>query len=417
MQINFSAERCTPRRALPVAMCGMDGGMCFLIDASVLQSHVRILGVWIGKPQGEAVFTAGFHQTDAVASFGCFSVTLALLVPCGISSQPHRRREYRLRILVPKGKQPSVLVNLQINWEIPPFAGAFGLLCQPYDKGRKAACQGFSFLWNSAEKAALMNEKHRQGVKWFRHMAFLRMSWYTFQTLCAVTLEGNGFTVRKAYALFDFDGTIITGDSLLLFCRYAYGRGLCNTKQLLCGAWAGVKYVLKISSATQSKMEVLAFLKGMTQTQMDALAEDFCREVLRPRLRPEALEKINMHCENGAEILLITASPSFYLQPLQKDLRCAEVIGTRMDISVEGIATGLISGENCKGLQKPLRLAEYLAAKGDRLMYDDSYAYGDTTNDLPMLELCAHKVAVNAGRTMQRKLENVEGSVFVNWSK
>ena len=34
-----------------------------------------------------------------------------------------------------------------------------------------------------------------------------------------------------------------------------------------------------------------------------------------------------------------------------------------------------------------LRLAEYLAARGDRLDYDTSSSYGDSASDLNMLEL------------------------------
>lgn len=221
--------------------------------------------------------------------------------------------------------------------------------------------------------------------------------------------------MQKAYALFDFDGTIITGDSIVLFCRYAHGRKLMTTGQLLSAAWAAGKYALGLSTAAQSKAQVLSFLKGWTQTQLSALSEDFCRDVLRARLRPEALAEIAIRRKEGTTVLLITASPSFYLEPLMGDLSLEAIIGTRMDIGPDGIVTGQISGENCKGVQKPLRLAEYLAATGDRLDYDTSYAYGDTTNDLPMLELCAHKVAVNAGRKLRNKLQTASGATFVRW--
>jgi phosphoserine phosphatase len=67
-------------------------------------------------------------------------------------------------------------------------------------------------------------------------------------------------------------------------------------------------------------------------------------------------------------------------------------------------------------LQKPLRLAEYLAAMGDRLDYDSSTAYGNSTGDLPMLELCKSKVAVNPGRKMRRTLNEMENVTIVGWS-
>jgi phosphoserine phosphatase len=74
-----------------------------------------------------------------------------------------------------------------------------------------------------------------------------------------------------------------------------------------------------------------------------------------------------------------------------------------------------VCGDNCRGLQKPLRLAEYLAAKGDRLDYETSFAYGDSTGDLPMLRLCAHKVAVNPKPRLWRKLKKLPGATRVRW--
>lgn len=221
--------------------------------------------------------------------------------------------------------------------------------------------------------------------------------------------------MAKAYALFDFDGTIIPGDSILRFCLYANARGLCTHRQLLGGLWAAVRYGLRLSTAEESKRKALAFLQGQPKAQMDILCQDFCREIITPRLRKPALDALATHRLEGADIILITASPSFYLEPLKQQLGLTHIIGTRMDVHPQGYYTGLIAGENCRGIQKPLRLAEYLAATGGRLDYDTSYAYGDTPGDVPMMELCAHKVAVNAGRKLRRKLAPQTGCTYVRW--
>ncbi len=220
--------------------------------------------------------------------------------------------------------------------------------------------------------------------------------------------------MRKTYALFDFDGTLIDGDSIVRFCHYAYRQGLCTKNQLAEGAGAAALYAVGLKTAEQSKMAALAFIVGKSEGELRALSSRFYREALRPRLRREGLVELEARRKSGP-VLLLTASPSFYLEPLKEELGLEAVIGTRMDMGPDGKATGLICGENCKGLQKPLRLAEYLAAQGDRLDYDTSYAYGDSLSDLPMLDLCGHKVAVNPGLKLRRKLENVEGAAFVRW--
>lgn len=221
--------------------------------------------------------------------------------------------------------------------------------------------------------------------------------------------------MQRTYALFDFDGTLFSGDSILRFCRFARSQGLCSTEQLLRGLWAAVRYVLGLSSAEQSKMDALHFIQGRSEAELRAFSKRFCEEVLLPRLRQKGLSALNEHLAQGTQVLLITASPSFYLEHLKDALGIDGIIGTRMDFDLSGNATGLICGENCKGIQKPLRLAEYLAATGDRLDYDSSYAYGDSASDLPMLELCGHKVGVNARSELKKKLRGMDGASFVRW--
>ena len=221
--------------------------------------------------------------------------------------------------------------------------------------------------------------------------------------------------MQKTYALFDFDGTLIRGDSILLLCAYAYRKGLMSTGELAGGLWSAVRYGLRLLPAARAKESALHFLAGKTESEVDAIARDFCQTMLVPRLRPQGLETIARHHREGHVVLLISASSTFYLQHMQAALGVDDVIGTRFDVDKQGLFTGKICGDNCRGVQKPLRLAEYLAAKGDRLAYATSSAYGDTTGDLAMLNLCAHKVAVNPRRKLWRAMRGLEGATRVHW--
>lgn len=222
--------------------------------------------------------------------------------------------------------------------------------------------------------------------------------------------------MRKALALFDFDGTLIPFDSIVRFCLFARAKGLCTPAQLRKGAWAAVCYKLRLTTALRSKTAALSFLAGHSKQEISALSKAFYDEILAPALRPKAKEALIRHRKNGDTILFITASPSFYLEPFKEAWGVTEIIGTRADVDPSGIFTGLIGGENCRGLEKPLRLAEYLAATGDRLDYDRSWAYGDSESDMPMLELCANRVAVNPGLRLRRKLRHLEGVTIARWT-
>ena len=221
--------------------------------------------------------------------------------------------------------------------------------------------------------------------------------------------------MQKPYALFDFDGTLIRGDSIVRFVRYAYARGLTGAGGLARAALWAVAYGLHLTTAERAKRESLSFLAGREQAGVEALGRAFCREELLPRLYPQGVEELRRRHAEGAEVLLVTASPSFYLEALKEELPIQRIIGTRMHVE-NGVYTGLIAGENCRGVQKPLRLAEDLAARGDMVDYASSWAYGDSAGDAPMLALCGHKVGVNPRRRLVKRMKGADGFSVVYWS-
>lgn len=221
--------------------------------------------------------------------------------------------------------------------------------------------------------------------------------------------------MQKSYALFDFDGTLIRGDSIVKLCLYACKKRMMNPLGLLRAGVAAGLYLCRLTTAQKSKQAALAFLKGRSVEDTRAFAEDFCREVLLPRLYKDGRAELEKHRAAGREIWLISASPAFYLEPLMKDLPLTGVIGTRMHADENEIYSGLMAGENCRGIEKPLRLAEVLASRGEMLDYQDSWAYGDTAGDAPMLALCAQKTAVNPRRKLLKALDGAEGVQQVRW--
>lgn len=221
--------------------------------------------------------------------------------------------------------------------------------------------------------------------------------------------------MQKPYALFDFDGTLIRGDSIVRFVRYARAKGLTGAGGLVRAALWAAAYGLRLATAERAKRASLSFLAGRAQDEVESLGRAFCREELIPRLYPRGVEELRKRHAEGAEVLLITASPAFYLEALKEELPIQRIIGTRLHVE-NGVYTGLIAGENCRGVQKPLRLAEDLAAHGDMVDYAASWAYGDSAGDAPMLALCAHKVGVNPKRKLVRRMKGADGFSVVHWS-
>ena len=55
--------------------------------------------------------------------------------------------------------------------------------------------------------------------------------------------------MEKIFALFDFDGTLIGGDSIVLFMRYAWRHKLCSAVDLARFLLAGILYTVQVDHA------------------------------------------------------------------------------------------------------------------------------------------------------------------------
>lgn len=213
-----------------------------------------------------------------------------------------------------------------------------------------------------------------------------------------------------AYAFFDFDGTLIPGDSIVRFCRFARKRRAAGTLALARAGLLAALYGLRLISAERAKQGALAFLKGKSDAELSALADDFCRAELLPNLYPQGVQSIRAHQKKGTRVWLVSASPAFYLQPLSAALGLDALIATRFE-------DGRVAGRNCRGPEKVLRIAEVLAARGESVDYAASIAYGDSRGDAPMLRLCGQKRAVNPKASLLRELQKDDGVQILRWTK
>ena len=206
----------------------------------------------------------------------------------------------------------------------------------------------------------------------------------------------------QAFAFFDFDDTLISGDSILRFCLYAYKEKLISLGTLCKACGGGIQYLLGKYDAVQSKEVSLLFLKGKHKDELAKIAYDFCEKELLPNLLPQALACITQHQQAGRKVVLVSASPVFYLMPLKEKLGLEAVMGTELIIDDNGYNTGKIKA-NCKGKEKPKLIAQYLQQTQQQIDFAQSYAYGDSKNDIPMLYLCGNPTWANAKKSLRKK--------------
>lgn len=181
-------------------------------------------------------------------------------------------------------------------------------------------------------------------------------------------------------ALFDFDGTITTGDSFKAFVFHAvergrFVRGTLRLSPLILG------YYLRVVPATRLRAAIVrAGFRGRGVAEVNELGGRYARR-LPAMVRPHALERIEWHKARGDTVVVVSASLEPYLRPWCESLGL-ELICTELEVK-DGVLTGEYAGGDCTGVQKAARVR----ARYDLSRYSEIYAYGDTAEDSALLEL------------------------------
>lgn len=191
---------------------------------------------------------------------------------------------------------------------------------------------------------------------------------------------------RMDLALFDFDGTITTGNTYTPFLQYASTATMKRRarRQLL---WPWLGYTFGLVSGVALRRRATAYvLAGRRVTDIRALGARYARERLPRVLRPEAMARIAWHRRRGDRVVVVSASLDAYLVPWCRahglELICSE-------LETEGsMLTGRYRGGDCAGAAKATRVLERFRLDD----YGSVHAYGDTVEDREMLALAHHPV-------------------------
>ena len=219
--------------------------------------------------------------------------------------------------------------------------------------------------------------------------------------------------MKASFALFDFDGTLRRGDSIVSLMCWAYRQKHCALGPFLRGVSAGLLYCLHRMSAKKSKEAALSFLKGKSRQELESLGTAFAREVLLPSLYAEGREEIRRCLAEGKKLWIITASPDFYMEPLGNMLGAHRVIATRLAYRDDAFTGEIV--EDCRREEKLRLTRRALTEMALEVDAETSTAYGDSWGDQYVMALCGQRIYVNPGRRVRRLLSEDSSAKAVFW--
>lgn len=205
-------------------------------------------------------------------------------------------------------------------------------------------------------------------------------------------------------ALFDLDNTLLATDSDFEWAQFLIGQGVLDREVQEA---KNVEFYAQYQAGT---LDIDAFLDFQLQPlsrhdrrQLDAWHAEFMARCIRPNITRQARDLVERHRAAGDLLAIVTATNSFVTGPIAREFGISHLIAT---IPAQDCRSGRHTG-------KPTGLPAFRAGKIDRVeawlesigtwwgSFPQSYFYSDSHNDLPLLSLVSHPVAVDPDATLE----------------
>jgi phosphatidylglycerophosphatase C len=197
---------------------------------------------------------------------------------------------------------------------------------------------------------------------------------------------------RQGVAAFDFDGTMIRGDSFMPFLVRAVGPRRFG--QIVVRSSPSTAQAYRIGRRDASKAALVhRLLSGYPADRLAELGHAY-GEQLAQRIRPPMGERVAWHRQQGHLLVMVSASLDVYLEPAGRVLAFDQVLATQLEVGEDGRLTGRLKGPNVRGPEKAARVRAWLRQQlGDDTPYQ-LWAYGDSAGDRELLAMADHAVHV-----------------------
>ena len=213
-----------------------------------------------------------------------------------------------------------------------------------------------------------------------------------------------------ALVIFDLDETLISSDSDHEWGQFVMDKGLVDPvahKRRNDKFYDQYKQgELDINAHLEFVCSVLAKFSMQELRQYRA---EFMETVMEALILPRGRELVIDHQKAGDSVLVITSTIEFITAPIVQSLGISTLIAPDPEIS-NNRYTGNIVGIPSFGEGKVTRLMQWLEGRDLRL--DGSSFYSDSHNDLPLLRLVDHPVAVDPDNKLKAEAERMQWRII-----
>jgi phosphoserine phosphatase len=198
-------------------------------------------------------------------------------------------------------------------------------------------------------------------------------------------------------AAFDLDGTLLSGNSSFLFCRYLQRQGVLSSGDLIYCAALFIRHLyFRLPLLDLHSLAFNRLFRGKSITSLSIHVTPFIQTL---KWYGPALSRLRQLNAEGVEIRIFSNSPIFLVKPIAEEIGVFKVDASEYEIDNSGCLWNISSQVDGEKKQRMLLG-----------MGEETLAFSDSHHDLPFLEAAARAVAVNPNRRLAKiaRLRNWE---------
>lgn len=190
--------------------------------------------------------------------------------------------------------------------------------------------------------------------------------------------------MSRRLALFDFDGTLVSGDSLPRFVAACVGW----PRTLL---FAALGFLFSLGAKDRRTAFKAFWLKHcLRDCPLTKVQEAVAKLEKTLHWKGHIRDRLLWHKQRGDVVAVASGGLDVYLPHILRRFSIDHLLCTPMEIK-ESMLSGAMGGGNCVREEKARRVDDLIKTTGT---YDEIWAYGNLPHDWPMLELATHRVIV-----------------------
>ena len=203
--------------------------------------------------------------------------------------------------------------------------------------------------------------------------------------------------------LFDLDNTLLAGDSDHGWGQFAARHRLVDPERYEA---RNAEFYADYRAGRLDQFAYLEFclepLTHRTLDELDAWHFRFMQETIEPMMTHAGRALVAERLDSGDVVAIITSTNTFITGPIARAYGIPNLIASEAEMQA-GRYTGRVVGIPAFREGKVARLEQWLRERRQSLVdFSETWFYSDSINDLPLLQVVSHPVAVDPDEALRR---------------